>query len=69
MGVEIMGKERHRLPESKIEEFIMMRLSAAGTIHEDTDIWGAAHRYNDLSPTRFPLVTVLCDLQAKFKNM
>lgn len=45
-----MGKERHRLPENKIEEFTMMRLSAAGTIHEDTDISGEAHRYGGLSP-------------------
>lgn len=60
-----MGKERHRLPENEIEEFTMMRLSAAGTIHEDTDIWGEAHRYS-FPPTHFPLVTVLCGLQAKF---
>lgn len=67
MGVEITGKERHRLPENKIEEFAMMRLSVAGTIHEDTDIWGEAHRYSGLfPPTHFPLVTGLCDLQAKF---
>lgn len=65
MGVEIMGKERHRLPENKISP---MSLCRAATIHEDTvALWEVQVRQNFFH-TKWLLRAALCDLMNR-KNI
>lgn len=56
MGVEIIGKERHRLPENKIT---LMSLSRTATIHEDSLVlWEVQVQWNFLMLNAF--LELLC---------